>query len=207
MPDGYEDAPVSPWQFEPAPTGEEGCPFADLIAELRRVQTLANSVRPSREAAEAVTGRLGEIADLLEPWVVPEQRALAGKRRDLPGRGHSLLLPLVVDEQDESSIIGRVVFDRFYLGGNGAAHGGALPLLFDEVLGMLGNSGGRTRARTAYLHVNYRAITPVDRELVLSAAIEREEGRKRFVAATLRDGERLLADAEGLFVELRPGQP
>jgi acyl-coenzyme A thioesterase PaaI-like protein len=118
-----------------------------------------------------------------------------------------LLLPFVADEQDETSITGRVVFDRFYLGGNGAAHGGALPLLFDEVLGMLGNSAGRTRARTAYLHVNYRAITPVDRELVLRAAIEREDGRKRFVTSTLHDGDRLVADAEGLFVELRPGQP
>jgi acyl-coenzyme A thioesterase PaaI-like protein len=201
------DAPMSPWQFEPAPTGEEGRPFAELIAELRRVQTLANSVRPSRQVAEAVTGRLSEIAELLTPWVVPEQRALAGKRRDLPGRGHSLLLPFVVDEQEDSSITGRVIFDRFYLGGNGAAHGGTLPLLFDEVLGMLGNSGGRTRARTAYLHVNYRAITPVDHELVLRAAIGREEDRKRFVTGTLHDGERLVADAEGLFVELRPGQP
>jgi hypothetical protein len=72
---------------------------------------------------------------------------------------------------------------------------------------MLGNSGGRTRARTAYLHVNYRAITPVDHELVLRAAIGREEDRKRFVTGTLHDGERLVADAEGLFVELRPGQP
>jgi acyl-coenzyme A thioesterase PaaI-like protein len=207
IPDRSDEGPVSPWQFEPAPTGEEGRPFAELIAQLRRVQTLANSIRPPREEAEAVTERLREVAGLLEPWVVPEQRALAGKRRDLPGRGHSLLVPFVADEQDDSSIAGRLVFDRFYLGGNGAAHGGALPLLFDEVLGMLGNSGGRTRARTAYLHVNYRAITPVDRELVLRAAIEREDGRKRFVTATLHDGEHLVADAEGLFVELRPGQP
>jgi len=129
------DVAVSPWQFEPAPTGEEGRPFAELIAELRRVQTLANSVRPSREVAESVSTRFSEIAELLTPWVVPERRALAGKRGDLPGRGHSLLLPFVVDEQDDSSIKGRVVFDRFYLGGNGAAHGGSLPLLFDEVLG------------------------------------------------------------------------
>jgi hypothetical protein len=63
IPDRHADRPASPWQFEPAPTGEAGRPFADLIAQPRRVQALANSIRPSREAAEAVTGRLGEAVD------------------------------------------------------------------------------------------------------------------------------------------------
>ena len=102
---------------------------------------------------------------------------------------------------------GRVVFTRIYLGGNGAAHGGTVPLLFDEVLGRLNSSGGRSVGRTAYLHVNYRHITPIGRELELEATLDRIEGRKRFITGRLRDGDTVVADAEGLFVELLPGQP
>ena len=67
--------------------------------------------------------------------------------------------------------------------------------------------GSRPPARTAYLHVNYRNITPIERELQLTARFDREEGRKRFLSGELRDGDTLCADVEGLFVALRPGQP
>jgi acyl-coenzyme A thioesterase PaaI-like protein len=104
-------------------------------------------------------------------------------------------------------VVGRVAFGRFYLGGNGAAHGGAIPLVFDEVMGRLANTGGRPPSRTASLHVNYRSITPIERELQLTARFDREEGRKRFLSGELRDGGTLCADVAGIFVALRPGQP
>jgi acyl-coenzyme A thioesterase PaaI-like protein len=113
----------------------------------------------------------------------------------------------VVDEATESLVRGRVVFRPFYLGGNGAAHGGTVPLLFDEVVGRLASAGGPRPARTAYLTVNYRAITPIGVELQLEATVDRREGRKRFASGRLYDGDRLIADCDALFVELRPGQP
>jgi acyl-coenzyme A thioesterase PaaI-like protein len=83
-----------------------------------------------------------------------------------------------------------------------------LPLLFDDVVGRMVNSnGGERPARTAYLHVNYRHITPLDRELRIEASLDRIEGRKRFASGRLYDGETLVSDAEGLFVELRQGMP
>jgi acyl-coenzyme A thioesterase PaaI-like protein len=100
-----------------------------------------------------------------------------------------------------------VVFRRLHLGGGGAAHGGTLPLLFDEVLGRLSNSGDRPTARTAYLKVNYRHITPLNTELDVEGRLERQDGRKRWITGRLAHGDTLLADAEGLFVQLRPGQP
>ena len=62
-------------------------------------------------------------------------------------------------------------------------------------------------ARTAYLKVNYRAIVPLDIELQVDATVDRVEGRKRWASARLYNDGTLVADAEGLFVELRPGQP
>jgi len=194
-----------PWQNEaaPAPGGEA---FAALIASLREVQDIVNGCKPSDESMVAARAGLDAVADLLRPSIVPEEQVLAGKRPDLAGRGHSLLLPFVPEEQSANHISGKVRFTRFYLGGNGAAHGGTIPLLFDDVLGRLSNSG-RPRARTAYLHVNFRQITPIEPELFIDATVDRQEGRKRYVSGRLRCGDELLADAEGLFVVLRPGQP
>jgi acyl-CoA thioesterase FadM len=66
---------------------------------------------------------------------------------------------------------------------------------------------GRSPARTAYLHVDFRHVTPVETELQVRVRFDREEGRKRFLRGTLHDGDTLCAEAEGLFVALRPGQP
>ena len=99
-----------------------------------------------------------------------------------------------------------VTLGRFYLGSGGAAHGGVLGLIFDEAMGRLANTG-RSRARTAYLRVNFQAITPIGPELRVTAQVDRVEGRKRFLSGAIyHDGE-LTADAQGLFIELRPGQP
>ncbi len=61
--------------------------------------------------------------------------------------------------------------------------------------------------RTAYLHVNYRQIVPIEKELQVDARVDRAEGRKIFVTGRLLDGETVLCDAEALFVKLNPGQP
>ena len=81
-----------------------------------------------------------------------------------------------------------------------------MPLLFDDVLGRLSNSSGGPPARTAYLHVNFRRITPIGPELQVEATFDREEGRKRYLSGRLTKDGVLLADAEGLFVVLEPGQ-
>jgi len=66
---------------------------------------------------------------------------------------------------------------------------------------------GGPRQRTAYLHVNYRQIVPIDKELQVDARVDRVEGRKIFVSGRLSDGDSVLTDAEALFVLLKPGQP
>ena len=75
-------------------------------------------------------------------------------------------------------------------------------------MGRLANTGGRARPRGPRTCTSATgAITPIDRELQLTARFDREEGRKRFLSAELRDGGTLCAEAEGLLVALRPGRP
>jgi hypothetical protein len=114
--------------------------------------------------------------------------------------------PLHIDRVSESSLDGWVVFGRFY-SGRGAVHGGALPLVVDEAMARLSNSHGRSRSRTAYLRTDYRAVVPVGVRVEVRAWLESEIGRKRLLRSTLTHGGRVLAEAEGLWVALRPGQP
>jgi acyl-coenzyme A thioesterase PaaI-like protein len=196
-----------PWRNRVAISDRGGPGYADLITSTRAYLDALAAANIGSDDAARLAEQVRRITSELQQWSADEDAAPIGTRLDLPGRGHPLLLPFVVDEWTESAVRGRVVFGRFHLGGNGAAHGGTLPLLFDEVLGRLNSGGGRTVGRTAYLHVNYRHITPIGRELELEATLDRIEGRKRFVTGRLRDGDTVVADAEGLFVELLPGQP
>ncbi|GAA1517517.1 hypothetical protein GCM10009788_22080 [Nocardioides humi] len=61
--------------------------------------------------------------------------------------------------------------------------------LLDEVCGEVVERRTSGRSRTAYLHVNFRAIAPLNRPLQIEARIRRSVGRKTYVDATIRDGE------------------
>ncbi len=208
---------ISPWPDEAEvgftldvpkqPRG--GVAYARLVAAQRLLQDrVAGAALPADVSAD-VAARLEALCDELAAYQASEHERHDGWRPDLPGRGHPLLPTYIVDEDDELMLRGRVTFTRFYLGGNGAAHGGSQPLLFDDLLGRVVNhrqAGGV--ARTAYLKVTYRKITPIGRQLRFEATVDRIDGRKRWASARLYDAHGdVVADAEGLFIELRPGQP
>jgi hypothetical protein len=61
---------------------------------------------------------------------------------------------------------------------------------------------------TAYLHVDYRKITPIDEPLVSRGRIDTIDGRKAFVSATMTDSDgTVLSEASGLMIRLLPHQP
>lgn len=212
-----DDSVMTPWpdadvesdanwdERAPAPRG--GTEYAAMHNAQRLLQDrLAGAALPPAVAKE-VTEQLLDVAELLAAHQVGEPDRHDGWRPDLPGRGLPLLPPYFIDEETDDRLTGRVTFTRFYLGGNGAAHGGAHPLLFDDVLGRVMNHHQPSVARTAYLKVNYRRITPLDVELHFDASRDRVDGRKRYGSARLFDASgALLSDAEGLFLQLLPGQ-
>ncbi|MGH9096585.1 MAG: PaaI family thioesterase [Acidimicrobiales bacterium] len=198
---------IDPFANITVDTERGGAPYARFLELFRTLQDTVVGSNPPEGLWDEVSAHLETVIDLLAPWAAPEWQRPAGMRVDLPGRGNPLLIPFVWDDESEGHVRGRVMFRPFHLGGNGAAHGGTLPLLFDDVLGRLANSVGGTIGRTAYLLVNYRKITPIGVELQVEGSVDRIEGRKRWVSARLLDQGTLIADAEALFVELLPGQP
>ena len=182
--------------------------FGRFVEAFRRLQDLAVSTHAPDDIVEQAAAQAEALGDLLEQYKVPEGKSPAGFDVELPGRGSLLMLPWKIEKFDAESVRQRGSFRRFHRGGNGAAHGGTLPLLFDDLFGMVIHAHGRPIARTAYLHVNYRKITPIETELVVEGRVDRVDGRKAFCKAELCDLDgKVLADCEGLMVQLLPGQP
>ncbi len=182
-------------------------------AEYKRLVRVLRKTRDAIAEARLDESQCAMLADECER-VIEYARSLRAddpfqtvwaNRFDLTGRGSALVPPLEEILVDVAGGRARadVTFGTSYVGAGNAAHGGAIALLFDEFLGLTANAG-RPVVRTAYLHVNYRNVTPMRTKLSVHAHIDRIEGRKRYVVGELRHGDTLLADAESLFVELQP---
>ena len=192
----------------PEPTSKGGPDYGRFIDAVRTLQDHARAVDAPDEVIGEAADLLEKVSDLLGPFDADEWQSPSGRRMDLPMRGNILAVPMKMSKTDDGRIRGRARFRRFHLGRNGAVHGGEVAHLFDSVLGLTSAvlTGGPYQ-RTAYLHVNYRHIVPIDKDLQVDAGVSRVDGRKIFVEGRLCDGDTVLTDAEALFVLLKPGQP
>ena len=185
--------------------------FGRFVAAMRRLQDLAVCADPGDDVWDDAADRAADLVELLGPFQADEGKAPAGRTPDLPGMGSLLLPPWTLTRNAPDGVEMTGWFTRFHVGGNHAVHGGVLPLLFDHMFGMISHAAGRPISRTAFLHVDYRKITPIDAPLLVRGRVTRTEGRKAFVSAELVDaagpGDTLLAEANGLMVRLLPGQP
>ncbi|OOK69571.1 thioesterase superfamily protein [Mycobacterium kansasii] len=178
------------------------------MTTMRRLQDLAVSADPGDDVWDEAAERAAALVELLGPFQAEEGKGPAGRTPDLPGMGSLLLPPWTLTRYRPDGVEMTGSFSRFHVGGNHAVHGGVLPLLFDHLFGMVSHAAGRPISRTAFLHVDYRKITPIDAPLVVRGRVTRSEGRKAYVFAELVDSdETLLAEANGLMVRLLPGQP
>jgi acyl-coenzyme A thioesterase PaaI-like protein len=195
----------------PVPTLGGGPDYGRFIEAVRTLQDHARAADAPDDVITRAADLLDDVNRLLEPFDADEWHSPSGRRMDLPNRGSILSVPVdlhVVDDERGRRVEGTAVFRRFHLGRNGAVHGGSLAHLFDSLLGFTAFKLSESKKqRTAYLHVNYRRIAPIDRQLRVESAIERIQGRKIFVAGRLFDGDDVLCEAEALFVMLKPGQP
>jgi acyl-coenzyme A thioesterase PaaI-like protein len=199
--------PMRTWQEPNVRSPGGGAEYGYMIAALRDFLDDVAAAAPDTATTVALTRDLTDWAHRMADVAVPERRQIFARRLDLPGRGQTMSPNFIPVAGDHERVEGTVTFGRYFLGGGGAVHGGAIPLLFDEVLGRLASSGERAPARTAYLHTDFRSITPVGEELAVRAWFVSEQGRKRILRGELTHGDTLCAEAEGLFIMLRPDQP
>ncbi|OXR41892.1 hypothetical protein B7C42_05876 [Nocardia cerradoensis] len=192
------------WDDPFAPTVVTDDEFTRLVEALRAAQEAVTRSRPTPRVAAAAATRLREIATALAAFEVDEDEQIAGKRWESAGHGQALTPPIHLDRITEITAVGRVTIGRFH-SGRYAMNGGVAPLIFDEILARLANHR-RPWARTARLQVDFRAPAPLYTELTVTAHLVGQQGRKRFLRGTLHHREVLVAEAEGLWIELKPGQ-
>lgn len=194
-------------QDEGADKTAGGPHYGELIEQVRELMDRARLVNPSDELAKEAISTLEQLNARLGTAVVDEWSSPSWTRTDLPARGNITLPPYTVVSGSSEGVTTELVFRTFHLGGNGAAHGGQIAVAFDDILGMTAALHTKAVTRTASLTIDYRSITPLNRTLTVRAHAERRDGRKVYLRATLHDGERLCAEANGLFIVLNPGQP
>ena len=115
----------------------------------------------------------------------------------------SPLSPRLEWEFADGRVEGRGRFGAPYEGPPGFVHGGWIACAFDEMLGIVNVASGHP-GMTGRLTVHYRSPTKLFCDLRFVSWVERTEGRRIVSRAELWDGETLTAEAEGVFVQLRP---
>ena len=173
--------------------------FADMTQALREFLDKIVGARPDAATSADLSQDLSRWSARLDDHQVDEREQYYARIYRAPGQAQVTVPSFVLAPGPDGDLRGQVTFGRFFLGWDGAAHGGAVALLFDQILGQTAAMSGGA-ARTAYLNTNFRALTPLDTPLDIRAWVERTEGRKRFARCELRHGEVLCADAEALFV-------
>ncbi len=177
-----------------------------LLTELRGVHDAVASMSFDRDAVDGLADDLAGWRQRLTAFGGEEMDQVNGRVPQLPVRGHGMLPEIVIASAGGGRVESSVRFGRWFMGGGMAVHGGAVTLMFDEVLGLLAAAHAKAITRTAYLNTDYRALTPIDTELEVVAWIDRTEGRKLFVRGELRHGDVVCAEADALFLRLLPEQ-
>jgi len=95
----------------------------------------------------------------------------------------------------------QVTFGVHHQGGPGIAHGGIVGAALDEACGLLA-TWHRFPTVTARIAIRFRRPAPINRALRISSRVTAERGRRIEISAALRDGEELLAEADGVFLHV-----
>jgi acyl-coenzyme A thioesterase PaaI-like protein len=200
-------------EAEPSPRRLALFRVADSIRTV--LHRMVQSSAPN-EVIEAAAADLEAIAERFEQYTNTSiyegfaESANAGEpfgffdHSPMLGRANPLAPPIDLWLEGDR-MVGRAIFGAAYEGPPGCVHGGYVAAAFDEVLGSTQSLSG-SPGMTGRLTVSYRSPTPLQTELRFVGWLERVEGRKIFTKGEVWAGDRLCAEAEGLFISIREGQ-
>lgn len=185
----------------------------DVAEAIRRLARELETTSATIEALGDLTAEIDRLTGLLEegdrlattagdtPNVVYQGHRLR-ERSPFIGRANPVALPLIVEFVD-GGIDAVANFGTLYEGPPGCLHGGYIAGIFDEVLGAAQTLSGQA-GMTGRLTIHYRSPTPLNTDLHLKARLDSVNGRKILCKGTLHAGDRLCAEAEGLFIAVDP---
>jgi uncharacterized protein (TIGR00369 family) len=187
--------------------GELGSALRELVDAAVRTEVSIPELAAAAEVARELAARLRkdgrelhEVASVDDPEV--------GERWYSPvyGPGNPVAPPMVATQRSDGRAEGRVTLGKPHEGPPGLVHGGVVATLLDHVLARAVRAAGRG-GLTATLTVTYRRPVRLGVGLLATAELGDTDGRRTTARARLvaeDDPGTTLAEAEGLFVALRP---
>jgi len=185
--------------------------LADALRNLARLcvttEAPESALRAAAEATERAVAALDghpvrsfkeAIADdshVMDPTIFADRSALIG-------RSNPIAPPMRLEGEGEVSV-GWVTFGAVYEGAPGWVHGGMVAAAIDQAFGYAQLRRG-VACVTGTLTTHYRRPTPINRLLRIEVRFVSTSGRETNLAARVLDGERLLCEAEGLFISINP---
>jgi uncharacterized protein (TIGR00369 family) len=167
------------------------------------LEELAEATTAARDLATRLRADSREVHDIArvddpeigERWYSP-----------VYGPGNPVAPPIVATQTDDGRATGRVTVGKPHEGPPGLVHGGVVATLLDHLLARAVRAAGRG-GLTATLTVTYRRPVRLGVPLLGTAEIGTVDGRRTTARARLvqeDDPGTTLAEAEGVFVALRP---
>jgi acyl-coenzyme A thioesterase PaaI-like protein len=192
---------------------------AGALAEHRRLAAAMRVVIERLVLSDAPEDELRAAADALERYAErlaahPRRERIEGFSETAPagdataffdhspliGLSNPLSPPIALEAKGERAV-GSVVFGSAYEGAPGCVHGGFVAAAFDELLGFAQALTG-SPGMTGTLTIRYLQPTPLHTTLRFEAHVARTLGRKNFIEGKLYAGERLCAEADGIFITI-----
>ena len=179
-------------------------PLAEAVRQL--VDATIRTTVPPEEADLA----LAEIEAVVKRLRAQQLPGPAGVRFNSEGRAwnwgnavvglrNAIAPPLDIVHVESGVAHASVTLGAAYEGPPGLVHGGVTALLLDHLMGETAAASFTRITFTGTLTMVYRRGTPLG-PLRLDARIDREEGRKVWVVASIGDEEGPTVEAEGVFI-------
>ena len=190
---------------------DESQALHSVIEKLRQVIERSNTLHAPVAALQQLSDKLDDCLVLMAPHSGNNQRAMGyynlnhGEQlNDLqpysPFIGeYNPIAPRLVCRGEGNKVIGEVTLSGIYEGPPNACHGGIISGIYDQLLATAGTIQGKA-GPTAYLHIDYKNITPLYQPVRFEVWVDRIEGKKIFVKGHSYCGEKLLSEAEALFI-------
>jgi acyl-coenzyme A thioesterase PaaI-like protein len=106
----------------------------------------------------------------------------------------------------EPILYAKAWFGSKTMGPPGHVHGGAMAATLDEAMGAVAWMNGH-KCVAATITINFAAMLPIETETIVTARIERIDGRKIHLRAEIKNPSgQVVADGSGLFIVLRHEQ-
>jgi hypothetical protein len=199
-----------------APAGDQRRRLAEAIRPIITMNVAAELDNEAlTEAAEAMEGIAERLAARAGPRRSRNQPDLARAAQDffptspVIGLANPLAPPVLVTvvagAGGRREIRGEANFGFAYEGPPTCVHGGVIAEVLDEVLGAA-NIVADHAAMTGTLTVRYNSPTPLNTDLRVEARFVEQDGRKIHAWGGIYHGDVLTAEANGIFIEVRPKQ-